>query len=233
MNRAENQTLSACSGDSGGALAEPNGYTVASYERCAADYARATKPGTTEVERQALGNFLRVARNQGWILEIGSGPGWDADWLDHAGLNVRRTDAADAFVAFQKARGAQAEVLDVVKDELGGPYAGVVALHVFQHIYRSELPHVMTKVSHAIADRGAFLFSLREGSGDLVEKGESSGNYYIAMWQRADLVAILEPLGFREVWSSSVEDSDGRWLTILATKDGANEKERLAAAQLP
>jgi hypothetical protein len=33
MNRAENQTLSACSGDSGGALAEPNGYTVASYER--------------------------------------------------------------------------------------------------------------------------------------------------------------------------------------------------------
>ncbi len=65
--------------------------------------------------------------------------------------------------------------------------------------------------------------------GDLVEKGESSGNYYIAMWQRADLVAILEPLGFREIWSSSEEDADGRWLTILATKDGANEKERLAA----
>jgi hypothetical protein len=229
MRRAENQSLSVCSGDSGGALAEPNGYTVESYERCAADYARATKPGTSGVERQALGNFLRVASNQGWILEIGSGPGWDADWLDHAGLNVRRTDAAAAFVAFQKTRGAKAEILDVVKDELGGPYAGVVALHVFQHIYRSELPNVLTKVSLAIADRGAFLFSLREGSGDLVERSESSGNYYIAMWQRADLVAILEPLGFREIWSSSDEDSEGRWLTILAIKDGANEKERLAA----
>jgi hypothetical protein len=229
MRRAENQRLSACSGDSGGALAEPNGYTIASYERCAADYARATAPGTNGVERQALGNFIRVARNGGWILEIGSGPGWEADWLDHAGLNVRRTDAAAAFVAFQKARGAKAEVLDVVKDELGRPYAGVVALHVFQHICRSELPHVLTKISLAIADRGAFLFSLREGSGDLVEKGESSGNYYIAKWQRADLAAILEPLGFREIWSSSEEDSDGRWLTILATKDGAKEKERLAA----
>jgi hypothetical protein len=229
MRRAENQRLSACSGDSGGALAEPNGYTIASYERCAADYARATAPGTNGVERQALGNFIRVARNGGWILEIGSGPGWEADWLDHAGLNVRRTDAAAAFVAFQKARGAKAEVLDVVKDELGGPYAGVVALHVFQHICRSELPHVLTKISLAIAERGAFLFSLREGSGDLVEKGESSGNYYIAKWQRADLAAILEPLGFREIWSSSEEDSEGRWLTILATKDGAKEKERLAA----
>jgi hypothetical protein len=228
MRRAENQSLSACSGDSGGALAEPNGYTIASYERCAAEYARATEPGANG--RQALAHFLRVARNQGWILEIGSGPGWDADWLDQAGLTVRRTDAAAAFVAFQKARGVKAEVLDVVKDELGGPYAGVVALHVFQHISRSELPHVLTKVSLAIADRGAFLFSLREGSGDLVEKGESSGNYYIAMWQRPDLVAILEPLGFREIWSSSEEDPDGRWLTILATKDGANEKERLAAA---
>jgi hypothetical protein len=228
MKRAENQWLSARSGDRGGALAEPNGYTIASYERCAADYARATEPGTNGVERQALGNFLRVARNGGWILEIGSGPGWDADWLDHAGLNVRRTDATAAFVAFQKGRGAQAEVLDVVKDELGGPYAGLVALHVFQHIYRSELPHVLTKISLAIADRGAFLFSLREGSGDRVEKGESGGNYYIALWQRADLVAILEALGFREIWSSSEEDSDGRWLTILATKDSANEKERLA-----
>ena len=142
MRRAGNQSLS---GDSGGALAEPNGYTVASYERCAADYARATEPGTNGVERQALGNFLRVARNRGWILEIGLGPGWDADWLDHAGLNVRRTDAAAAFVAFQKARGAKAEVLDVVKDELGGLYAGVLALHVFQHIHRSELPHVLTR----------------------------------------------------------------------------------------
>ena len=122
MRRAENQSLGACSG---GALAEPNGYTVASYERCAADYARATEPGTNGVERQALGNLLRVARNQGWILEIGSGPGWDADWLDHAGLKVRRTDAAAAFVALQKARGVKAEVLDVVKDELGGPYAGL------------------------------------------------------------------------------------------------------------
>jgi hypothetical protein len=222
MRRAENQSLS------GGALAEPNGYTIASYERCAADYARATEPGTNGVERQALGNFLRVARNGGWILEIGSGPGWDADWLDHAGLNVRRTDAAAAFVEFQRARGAKAEVLDVVKDELGGRYAGVVALHVLQHIHRSELPHVLTKISLAIADRGAFLFSLREGSGDLVEKGES-GNYYIAMWQRADLATFLEPLGFREIWSRSDEDPDGRWLTILATKGGANEKQRLTA----
>ena len=228
MRRAENQWLSIHSGDSGRALAESNGYTIASYERCAADYARATEPGTNGVERQALSNFLRVARNGGWILEIGSGPGWDADWLDHTGLNVRRTDAAAAFVAFQKARGAQAEVLDVVKDELGGPYAGVVALHVFQHIHRSELPHVLTKISLAIAERGAFLFSLREGSGEFVEKGESSGNYYIALWQRADLVANLEPLGFREIWSSSEEHSDGRWLTILAVKDGANEEERLA-----
>jgi hypothetical protein len=229
MRRAENQSLSVCRGDSGEELAESNGYTIASYERCAADYARATEPGTNGVERQALGHFLRVARHQGWILEIGSGPGWDADWLDHAGLNVRRTDAAAAFVASQKARGAKAEVLDVVKDELGGPYAGVVALHVFQHIYRSELPHVLTKISLAIADRGAFLFSLREGSGDRVEKGESSGNYYIALWKRADLVAILEPLGFREIWSSFEEGADGRWLTILATKGDANEKERLSA----
>lgn len=73
MRPAENQSLGGCSGDSGGALAEPNGYTIASYERCAADYARATEPGANGVGRQALVNFLRVARNRGWILESDRG----------------------------------------------------------------------------------------------------------------------------------------------------------------
>lgn len=199
--------------------ADDNPRTIASYERCAADYADATRPKSDEAATEALVNFVGAVSGKGRILEIGSGPGWDADWLESNGLKVRRTDAAAAFVELQRSRGAQAETLDVMRDNLGGPYAGVVALYVFQHIERAELPHVLEKVALALADGGAFLFALREGDGEIVEKGDSGGHYYIALWHQAALLAILEPLGLRHIWSRSNEDADGRWLTILAVKD--------------
>jgi hypothetical protein len=154
------------------------------------------------------------------VLEIGSGPGWDADWLEKQGVRVRRTDATAAFVQIQKARGASAELLDVVTDELGERYAGVMAQHVFQHVHRSRLPEVLAKISKAVVDDGAFLLTLREGRSELIEHGSSGGAYYIAEWAKPDLKEVLDDVGFRECWSTSSEDSDGRWLTILARKKG-------------
>lgn len=154
----------------------------------------------------------------GTVLEIGSGPGWDADWLEKAGLRVRRTDAAMAFVRFQESRGVHAERFDIVHDDLKGSYDAIVALYVLQHVDRSALPAALRKVSRALREGGAFLFSIREGSGDLIEQG-ASGRYYVAMWQSAELSEILVPLGFRLRWSTSDQDSEGRWLIMLFVKE--------------
>ena len=198
--------------------ASGNRRTIVSYEGCASDYARSTEPAPGS-DRGTLARFLEVLPAGRRVLEIGSGPGWDADWLETQGARVRRTDAAAAFVAIQKARGAAAEPLDVVTDDLGGPYAGVIALYVFQHVDRPRLPDVLAKISQAIIDGGAFLFALREGRSDLIEHG-SSNSYYVAEWAKPDLDEILCGLGFREAWSMSSEDADGRWLTILTRKEG-------------
>jgi hypothetical protein len=196
-----------------------NRSTIASYDRCAADYARSTAPSWDGEDRRVLTQFRDALPQEGSVLEIGSGPGWDADWLESQGVELRRTDAAPAFVELQIARGALAERLDVITDDIGGPYAGVVALYVFQHIDRADLPHVLAKISQAIVIGGALLLSLREGGDDFVESGSSSGMYSIAEWRKADLDGILATLGFHERWSESSEDEDGQWLTILTCKD--------------
>jgi SAM-dependent methyltransferase len=195
---------------------EFNDYTVAGYEGCALGYARSTAPEVGGGDRSALQELLRVVNRGSRLLEIGSGPGWDADWLEAQGLKVRRTDAAQAFVRFQNSRGKMAEKLNVLADPLHGPYDAVVALYVLQHIDRRALPVVFKKISRALRGGGAFLFSIREGIGEIVEKGSEGGSYYIVLWRQSELVALLKSLRFSLLWSTSAEDSEGHWMTFLA-----------------
>ena len=135
-------------GDAAGVSAGArNQATVASYEQCATDYALSTAPTTPQCDRPLLQRLLGALRDGETVLEIGSGPGWDADWLEQAGLTVRRTDAAEAFLAFQLERGKVAERLDVVRDPVSGTYGAVLALYVFQHVDRQALPAVLRKVA--------------------------------------------------------------------------------------
>ncbi len=59
----------------------------------AADYAGGDRPHTPTAEHvEALKNLAASAGPGGRVLEVASGPGWDADRLEAMGLEVRRTD---------------------------------------------------------------------------------------------------------------------------------------------
>lgn len=121
-----------------------NERTVESYELIAEDYARQTEDG--HVLSAGLTQLAERVPG-GHVLEIGSGPGWDADSLEAAGLTVRRTDITQAFIDLQLARGKAVDRLDVIKDELGGPYDGVVSLHVLQHVEPDDFQVVLSKIA--------------------------------------------------------------------------------------
>lgn len=195
-----------------------NASSIAGYEGCAVDYAQVTAPRPDGDDQPALLELLKVVAPGSSLLEIGSGPGWDADWLEERGLFVRRTDAAQSFVDLQALRGRRAERLDVIGDPLGGPHDGVVALHVLQHVEREMLPAVLARIAQAIRDGGVFLLALREGEGETVEIGSSGSEYYVALWPRAEIVAILAALGLGLLWSRSFDGREGRWLTALLRK---------------
>ena len=117
--------------------------TVESYERIARDYADDTAPGPSGVGDfggDALRRLLGAVPAGGSVLEVGSGPGWDADFLEAHGVAVRRTDITDAFIDLQAERGKVVERLDVTSDDLGGPYDAVLALAVLQHVDRALMP---------------------------------------------------------------------------------------------
>jgi 2-polyprenyl-3-methyl-5-hydroxy-6-metoxy-1,4-benzoquinol methylase len=192
----------------------PNARTVESYEEIADDYARETAGGgvlTFALER------LAETVPDAHVLEIGSGPGWDADILEESGLTVRRTDVTQAFIEFQRSRGKEIDQLDVINDDLGGPYDAVVTLHVLQHVEPDDLSAVLAKVAGALRPGGRFLVSIPLGEGAGWEVGESGSPYYRALRSEAEFVAALAQVGLETEWTErGVEDEETGWLCVLA-----------------
>lgn len=153
----------------------------------------------------------------GSVLEIGSGPGWDADFLEGLGVRVRRTDVTAAFRDFQAERGRQVEALDVLTDEIAGTHDGILLLAVLQHFERAELDIVLHKLASALRDHGALLLSYPVGEDESWEH-TASGDYRLVRWSSGLLDARLQRSGFAVVWDTCHDGSEGTWRTVLARK---------------
>ena len=190
--------------------------TVESYEQIADEYARET--ADSNVLASGLAQLGRAVPT-GLALEIGSGPGWDADLLEQAGLTVRRTDVTQAFLELQRARGKQVDRLDAIHDDLGGPYDAVVALHVLQHVPSADLPAVLEKVAAALRPGGRFLVSIPRGEGEGWQVEESGNSYYRALRTKDQFIGALEDAGLEAEWTDqAVEHEESGWLCVLAQR---------------
>lgn len=119
------------------AMTHPGDVTLATYEAAAQRYVNQVPASPSG----ALIAFLdRLAELVGTrhVLELGSGPGWDATYLEDHGLRVTRTDAALAFVERMRTAGHEARRLDVCTDELAGPYDAVLADALLLHLSRDD-----------------------------------------------------------------------------------------------
>lgn len=157
--------------------------------------------------------MVRYIPRGGRVLEIGSGPGRDADVVESLGAVVRRTDAAKPLLDLQAERGKTGELLNVVTDALGGPYDAVLAMCVLIHIDRRQMNPVLRKIAGALKPGGAFLVSMRKG------EGETSGDYHTVSWTRGRFAAHLAAADLAIDWEMERVDSvREEWLTFLARR---------------
>jgi 2-polyprenyl-3-methyl-5-hydroxy-6-metoxy-1,4-benzoquinol methylase len=197
--------------------AEKNRRTVEAYSAYADRYAEATRDSHFGSRDEALDLFMARVKPGGRVLEVASGPGWDADVMDEHGLEVRRTDVSAGFIAVQAKRGRQVERLDVISDALGGPYDGLVALYMIQHIARPLVDGVISRMAAALAPDGLLLFSYQLGDGERVN-AETTGDYHIVMWAREDMDAVLARHGLETVWDRTEDGEEARWVTLVARR---------------
>lgn len=157
-----------------------------------------------------------------YVLELGSGPGRDARYLEARGLRVQRSDATSAFVALLREEGFEARVLDVRRDDLGGPWDAIYANAVLLHLDRADLAHALVAIRSAVVVGGVLAFTLKEGDGERWTESRLGVPRWFAFWRRDDLAQVLERAGWVV---ESIEHRDGpndAWLHVLASasRDG-------------
>lgn len=193
-----------------------NRRAVAEYESSARAYV-ATVEGRPSATAEALGRLAARVAPGTRVLEIGSGPGWDADALEALGIDVHRTDAAAAFCAFQRGRGKCCDRLDLLSDRIDGRYGGAVMLCVLQHFERAQLGGALRKLAGAL-DAGAPLLLMYPEGGDESREHGVAGDYPVVRWAPAAFDARLSQAGFAGVWEHTIDGRGGPWRIVLAQR---------------
>ena len=196
-----------------------NRRTLDDYERSARDYVAEVASTPSPVGADALRRLAAAVAPGNRVLEIGSGPGWDADYLETLGIAVHRTDATAAFRAIQAERGKRCDALDVLADDISGACDGIAMLYVLQHFSRDELPGVLARLARALREGGALLLSYAEGDEDHWERA-AEGAYRVVHWARADFDTQLRQAGLVVEWERDFQGKDWHWRIVLARVAG-------------
>ena len=190
-------------------------------------YAKAYRDGHHHLPdhvRSELEEFVSAVSTGARVLEIGSGSGRDAAYLEQRGLVVRRTDVTPAFVDLLRNDGYAADVVDPLHDDLSDParpdelYAAIWASACLLHVQRVDLATVLTRLRGATRLGGLLFFSVKEGDGEAWSKrGPVAAPRLFIYWQAADLQAVVGQAGWTVLQVERAQGpGDDGWLEVWA-----------------
>jgi hypothetical protein len=131
---------------------------------------------------------------------------------------VVRTDAATSFVRRLRTAGHEADVVNVLIDDLGGPYDGVFANAVFLHLHREDVPGVLVRLHGAVRPGGALAFTLKVGAGDGWSREKLGLPRFFAYWTVAELRAAVEASPWQLVDVSEEAGTPTSWMQALCRR---------------
>jgi SAM-dependent methyltransferase len=186
--------------------------TLIAYEAGAGQYIETSHQGPRV--RAWLDRIARLIPHA-VVLEVGSGPGWDADYLESRGLVVLRTDAAGAFVERLRAQGRDAERLDIRRDSLGGPHDGILANAVLLHLTEPQFLDFLLRARRAVRDGGFVACSLKEGDGSSVNASKLGLPRHETYWREGPLKAAFDQAGWTVESCERVVGETAVWLKAI------------------
>ncbi len=189
-----------------------NRRTIKSYTDSVREYDAKVSACPPRYIAAALRRMMTDVPADGLVLEVGSGTGRDADFIELLGGKVRRTDATQAFLDLQAERGKHVARLNLLTDSLGGPYDAVLAICVLIHIERADTDRVLRKIRRALRPGGVFLTALWAGS------GQTDGEYHMTYWSRTGFARRLEAAGLTVEWDSCTLGRGGKPLLLFLAR---------------
>jgi SAM-dependent methyltransferase len=193
--------------------------TIRAYQEQSARYLAAHREPAAAV----LGwqdDFLGLVGPGGTVLELGSGPGTDADRLARLGVHVLRSDATPAFADRLRSLGHDVLDLDVRRDPMPSGLDGVFANAVLLHLGRDELAEALVRIHAALVPGGVLGCTVKEGDGEEWHDRKLGVPRRFTYWREDPLRAALERAGFAVRSIERVRGTTDDWLQVLARSTG-------------
>lgn len=199
-------------------MASPTDRTLAAYQDGVDAYVAGSPAGVAEPVALLLDQVVANVPH-GEVLELGSGPGREAQYLEHRGLRVHRSDATPAFVERLRQAGHQARFLDIRCDDLGGPFDAVLANAVLLHLDRKDLDRALRACHAATRPGGVFGLTLKEGDGEAWSDAKLPQARWFVYWREPALRHALSDAGWTVVRLEQVQGRLESWLHVLCRRD--------------
>jgi SAM-dependent methyltransferase len=199
-------------------MTETNKKTLASYDQHVPEYVT----GTSNVVSGATKSWIDAALNglprDATLLELGSGHGRDALYIQQQGYEVACTDATPAFVEHLRGLGLQASHFNALTDIVASKFDLIFANAVLLHFTREEFVMVLAKMAGALKPDGRFAFSLKRGNAEEWSNAKLNAPRYFCYWEPEALPVLLSRAGFSS-WSIdavTTERTHPDWICVIA-----------------
>lgn len=199
-------------------MSSENSKTIDSYESRFGEYVAATVQTVQGPMKEWLDASVAGLPLDAQILELGSGFGRDAKYLQSKGYKLNCSDATKSFITILKARGFNTRELNIITDDIVGEYDSVIANAVLLHFTNDEVEVVLNKIHDALKPSGRFSFTLIEGKGDTWTDSKLGLPRYFNYWDELEVRSLLEATGYHHIIIKSIgKPDDKKWLMVTAS----------------
>jgi 2-polyprenyl-3-methyl-5-hydroxy-6-metoxy-1,4-benzoquinol methylase len=202
-------------------MSSTNDQTLKTYDQNISLYAKKSPTNLSDEFRAWFDTKFLNYNTSSEILEVGSGRGVAAKYIESKGHKVSRTDGSEGFVNLMRSEGVDAKLLNILTDDIIYDYDVILAEAVFLHFTTSELIVVLKKVFHALTNNGMVIFTLKKGVGSKIESEKMNGPRFFQYWQKKAIVDLLTKLKYDHIIVDEIDDyrsNKSTWLMVSAKR---------------
>lgn len=155
------------------------------------------------------------------VVDLGSGPGRDAEYLRGLGMNVTCIDGAESMIHITERKGFKSILKDIRSPDLKiKEFDGVWAYSSFIHISQEEAKKIVNMISDTMESGTILFLGLIEGKGS--ETVNFSSSDFVRLFQyynERDVNSIIENTDFKLIKIESFRPRNHTYLNCFFKLD--------------
>lgn len=206
---------------------DPVAETIDTYNIVANDYKkRYIVANDKNIMQPGLDEFILYLPENAKVLDIGSGAGFDAKYLDEKGCSVTIIDLSEKFLEIAKSVAPNVEFHKMDVRQLDFPpktFDGIWASASLLHLPKNEIFPVLNSIRELLKDCGYFYVAMKQGDGERIVVNTGEGNLanarrYFAYYSRDEIEYLLNQAGFEVVKYTSSTNRENIWMNFYCKK---------------